>query len=240
MDELDYGSYSLDDLYDAQRNIDRNLYPERARRLDELIQRREAEPVRQEAPAKESKTPTRTRKPSMVTVVGIIAIIFGLSGSQSHIGLLVYPWTVFEQQKAYERMEMLEEEMRDDEAEQKAPVFWEFWDAMKQLTDPPAWYNRYCYGAGSIGLMAVGAYIVGGVLLIRRRIFGVRLLIAASVVSLLLRVLGVAIMHFSFGFPLLMILPLTIFTCGLDAAVLVATLVVRRVSADAWDDGVAA
>ncbi len=240
MDEPNYGSYSLDQLYDAQKTIDRTLYPERARFLDEEIQRREAEPVSYEVPLEHSKTRTRSRRPAMATVVGIVAIIFGVFGSQSHIGLLVYPWTVSAQQEANERMEKLEEEMRDAEAEQKAPVFWEFWDAMKQLTDPPKWYKGYCYGAGSIGLIAVGAYIVGGILLIRRRVFGPRLLIAASIVSLLLRVLGVAIMHLSFGFPLLLILPTSIFIFGLDAAVLVATIVVKRVSVNVWEEEAAA
>ena len=81
MNEPDYDSYSLDQLYDSQRNIDRTLYPDRARRLDELIQRRETEPVSPKAPTEHSETRTPGRRPAMVTVVGIVAIIFGLFGS---------------------------------------------------------------------------------------------------------------------------------------------------------------
>jgi len=137
-------------------------------------------------------------------------------------------------------MEKVEEEQRSAEAEQKAPVFWEFWDAMKQLTDPPTWYKSYCYGAGSVGLVAVAAYICGGILLIRRRVFGVPVLIAASISSLLLRVLWVAIAHFSFGFPLVMILPVNILSFVFDVAVLGATIVIKRTSASEWEGEAAA
>ena len=45
--EPDYSKYTLDELLDANENIDREKYPERARQLDDEIarQRKEAEEI---------------------------------------------------------------------------------------------------------------------------------------------------------------------------------------------------
>ncbi|MCG7531751.1 RDD family protein [Psychrobium sp. MM17-31] len=40
--EIDFSTYSLAELYDAQRNIDREQYPDRGAKIDSLIKKREA------------------------------------------------------------------------------------------------------------------------------------------------------------------------------------------------------
>ncbi|SFT41561.1 Uncharacterized membrane protein YckC, RDD family [Pseudoalteromonas sp. DSM 26666] len=42
--KVDFSSYSLDDLYSSAKLIDRELYPERAREIDELIRQKQTEP----------------------------------------------------------------------------------------------------------------------------------------------------------------------------------------------------
>ena len=42
--KVDFSSYSLDDLYSSAKLIDRELYPERAREIDELIRQKQSEP----------------------------------------------------------------------------------------------------------------------------------------------------------------------------------------------------
>ncbi|MBT1451386.1 RDD family protein [Glaciecola sp. XM2] len=41
--KIDFSRYTLDELYDSSRNIDRDMYPERAREIDALIAQRQNE-----------------------------------------------------------------------------------------------------------------------------------------------------------------------------------------------------
>jgi len=41
--QIDYSKYSLEDLYSAAENVDREAYPERAKEIDDLIAQREKE-----------------------------------------------------------------------------------------------------------------------------------------------------------------------------------------------------
>lgn len=41
--KIDFSSYSLNDLYSSAKSIDRDVYPERAKEIDEIIRQKEAE-----------------------------------------------------------------------------------------------------------------------------------------------------------------------------------------------------
>lgn len=218
MEEPDFSSYSLDELYDAQRHVDRQRFPDRARRIDSEVLRREAEPGLQPVVA-----PTLGRAPSTATALGILAIVFGVYGAGSHLEVLVYPWTVSQQR---EFVKQATETLSDGTAEAKGTdgLLRSAIESVQQLSDPPSWYTSYSIAAGSFGLLTVAAYVIGGACLIRRTYLGLVLCIAACSVSIILAILKSFVFHFSFGFPLLLLLPGAILRMVFDGGLLAAIL----------------
>lgn len=101
-EEPDYSEYSIFDLYDVQRRIDRERYPDRARRIDEEIARRTANLPWQAAPAPTPWSPfekVRIRYLFLIYLVmgGLFIPVVLLAGAE----FLEGPWAIVAALVAY-------------------------------------------------------------------------------------------------------------------------------------------
>ncbi|WP_024609695.1 RDD family protein [Pseudoalteromonas sp. TB64] len=93
--EIDFSTYSLDDLYSSARGIDREKYPERAKEIDDLIRQKELESPNVASVSKDiGEKATRTDRliaaiiDLIVSVVALIPLFMYVSMSASEIPAL--------------------------------------------------------------------------------------------------------------------------------------------------------
>jgi uncharacterized RDD family membrane protein YckC len=74
--KIDFSSYSLDDLYSSAESIDRDMYPERAKEIDDLIRKREAEhPEEIDTTKNIGEKSTKTDRLLAALIDGVIAVM---------------------------------------------------------------------------------------------------------------------------------------------------------------------
>lgn len=74
--KIDFSSYSLNELYSSAESIDRDVYPERAKEIDELIRQKEAEHPEEVDTTKEiGEKATKSDRLVAAIIDGIIGII---------------------------------------------------------------------------------------------------------------------------------------------------------------------
>ena len=74
--KIDFSSYSLNDLYSSAESIDRDMYPERAKEIDDLIRQKEAEYPEQIDTTKDiGEKVTKTDRLLATLIDGVMAII---------------------------------------------------------------------------------------------------------------------------------------------------------------------
>jgi uncharacterized RDD family membrane protein YckC len=74
--KIDFSSYSLSELYSSAESIDRDMYPERAKEIDDLIRKKEAEHPEEIDTTKDiGEKATKTDRLLAALVDGVIAII---------------------------------------------------------------------------------------------------------------------------------------------------------------------
>jgi len=72
---IDFSNYSLEELYSSAASIDRELYPERAKLIDDLILQKQQEPEHQGAPIVEGELASRGHRFAAAIVDLLIMII---------------------------------------------------------------------------------------------------------------------------------------------------------------------
>ena len=73
---IDFSTYSLEELYDSSRSIDRNLYPDRAKEIDELILKKEKEkPEQQKDTNQVGEKAAKTDRLLSALIDGFIAMV---------------------------------------------------------------------------------------------------------------------------------------------------------------------
>ncbi|GHB69791.1 hypothetical protein GCM10008107_18930 [Psychrosphaera saromensis] len=75
---VDFSNYSLEELHSSAASIDRDLYPERAKLIDDLILQKQQQPENQGAPIIEGDLASRGHRFAAAIVDGLIAIIVSL------------------------------------------------------------------------------------------------------------------------------------------------------------------
>ena len=74
--KIDFSSYSLNDLYSSAESIDRDIYPERAKEIDDLIRKKEAEHPEEIDTTKDiGEKATKTDRLLAALIDGVITII---------------------------------------------------------------------------------------------------------------------------------------------------------------------
>jgi uncharacterized RDD family membrane protein YckC len=76
--KIDFSTYTLEELYSSAASIDRELYPERAKLIDDLILQKQQDPDNQEAPIIDGDLATRGHRLAAAIVDALIAIIVTL------------------------------------------------------------------------------------------------------------------------------------------------------------------
>lgn len=94
-EEPDYSNYSIFDLYDSRRLIDREKYPDRARRIDEEIARRTANLPWQDPSAPQPWSPfERVRIRTLFLIYCVAAGMLLLVGLLAGPEILAGPWAL--------------------------------------------------------------------------------------------------------------------------------------------------
>lgn len=75
---VDFSNYSLEELHSSAASIDRDLYPERAKLIDDLILQKQQQPENQGAPIIEGDLASRGHRFAAAIVDALIAIIVSL------------------------------------------------------------------------------------------------------------------------------------------------------------------
>ncbi|MEP1553281.1 MAG: RDD family protein [Paraglaciecola sp.] len=74
--KINFSSYSLNDLYSSAESIDRDMYPERAKEIEDLIRKREAEHPEEIDTTKDiGEKATKTDRLLAALIDGVIAIV---------------------------------------------------------------------------------------------------------------------------------------------------------------------
>ena len=72
---VDFSNYTLEELYSSAASLDRDLYPERAKLIDDLILQKQQDPSNQEAPIVEGELASRGHRFAAAIVDLLIIII---------------------------------------------------------------------------------------------------------------------------------------------------------------------
>lgn len=77
--EIDFSTYTLDELYSSARAIDREAYPDRAKEIDDLIKTREAQSPSENIVSKVAgEKATRSDRLVAAIVDGVLGVVLYL------------------------------------------------------------------------------------------------------------------------------------------------------------------
>jgi len=117
-------------------------------------------------------------RPTWVTVVGVLVIIFGCFGLFGSGKMIILPQILAFEQKI---LHSVEDEMRRDS---DAPE--ELVDAIMEMVDIPGWFKVWSIIIGAVGLLLNGLYVFGGIALLTVKRYAPRLVIAVLILSMIL------------------------------------------------------
>lgn len=176
----DYLQYSLKALREAQSYIDRDKYPDRARVLEEEILKRLAQPPEPAPP--ESPSPGR---PRWVILVGILGILFALTGLVTAIGEAVRP-VVLEKPGGLSALPAI------PRVDPDSPPAW--------LESVPGWLGAYSWISSGVDLGVAVFYLLGSIRLLRLKAGGPGVLLRTAWVSACFGILKIAVTFWGLAF----------------------------------------
>lgn len=172
-EEPDYSQYPLKALREAQGYIDRDRYPDRAERVEEETRKRLAQPPEPSPPESPS-----ARRPAWIIIVGILGILFFVSGLVTATGEGVRPIVIgkpggLSALPAIPRV---------------APDGTPPW-----LESLPAWFGPYSWISAGVDLGVAVFYLLGSIRLLRMKPNGPRVLLRTAWASAWFGILKIAI-----------------------------------------------
>lgn len=158
----DYSQYSLKALREVQGYIDRDRYPDRARRVEEEIRKRLASPPE---PEPEPPASTASGRPAWIIVVGIVGILFFVAGLVTAIGEGLRPF-VLEKPGGLSALPAIPHVPPDT-----APPW---------LESIPGWFGPYSWISAATSLGVAVFYLLGSIWLLRLKPKGPRALLGVA------------------------------------------------------------
>ena len=138
------------------------------------------------------------KRPTWVTIVGIMGIVFGCFGILGNGQMMIMPKMLKLQKKIWSGMKESfekQEAKRPQSGPPKAML-----EAMEDMCDVPPWFGTYCVVAGIVSLLVSGFYVFASIQLLQTKSAAIKLFYSALGLDIGFTILkaGVAVASMSF------------------------------------------
>lgn len=166
------------------------------------------------------------KRPTWATIIGVLAIIFGILGILGGAQDIAMPFTIEMQQKMAEGMAEVQkdvpvEQQNADGTPNKSKVI----DAMEEKFQFPDWYTQFSMVFGIIAMLVSAIYLMAGISLLMTKIYAIKAIVAALGLSVVWAVVQYFIFVQTANFMLMAQMPMAIASIVIDIVFLIVVLV---------------
>lgn len=160
----------------------------------------------------------KLKRPTWVTIVGVLAIIFGLIGVATSAQEMLMP----------SMMEMQKDMMANIGSGSNQAQMTQMFESMQEQFKVPDWYKTAAPIMGGISMLISGAYLLAGAILLMMKTFAVKMFYCTIAISILWAAVQIPIFSQSESAMLMMQVPVSVISIVIDVVLLLIVLLGKK------------